>query len=373
MTGAEVFDGTRTRRGHAVLLEDGDIAAVLPESDLPRQVAVERLAGGLLAPGFVDLQVNGGGGVMLGEALSADAVAGIARAHARLGATTILPTLVSDTPEATRAAISAVAGAGWPGVAGLHLEGPHLARPGAHDPARLRPMTQDDLDLYLDAARRLSLLMLTVAPEAVTPAQVAALARAGVLVSLGHTDAPAEACAALFAAGARAVTHLFNAMSQLTARAPGLVGAALEAGTVDAGLIADGVHVDPSAIRVALRAKAGPGRLFLVTDAMAAAGTDAARFRLGGREIRRAGGRLTLEDGTLAGADLDMAGALSVMTGPVGLDRDSALAMATSIPARVAGLRAGRLAPGLRADMVLLDEALSLARVWQGGAEIRAG
>ena len=359
-----------------MLIEGARVAALLPEGDLPDGAELERLPGGTLAPGFVDLQVNGGGGVMLCEALSPEGVAAIARAHARLGATSILPTLISDTPEATRAAIEAAAAAcaaGAPGVAGLHLEGPHLARAGAHDPARLRPMTDADLALYLDAAARLPCLMLTVAPEAATPEQVARLAGAGAIVALGHTDAPAEACAALFAAGARVVTHLFNAMSQLSARAPGLVGAALEAGGVDAGLIADGHHVDPATIRVALRAKAGPGQLFLVTDAMAPAGTDARAFRLGGREIRRAEGRLALPDGTLAGADLDMAAALRVMTGPVGLDRADALAMATAIPARVAGLAAGRLGPGAPADLVHLDEGLALRRVWQGGVEVTAG
>ncbi len=371
LAGAEVFDGARIRRGQAVLIEGARVAALLPEDDLPDSAELERLPGGTLAPGFVDLQVNGGGGVMLGEALSPEGVAGIARAHARLGATSILPTLISDRPEATAAAIEAVAAAcafGAPGVAGLHLEGPHLARAGAHDPARLRPMTDADLALYLDAAARLPCLMLTVAPEAATPEQVARLAGAGAIVALGHTDAPAETCAALFAAGARVVTHLFNAMSQLSPRAPGLVGAALEAGGVDAGLIADGTHVDPAAIRVALRAKAGPGQLFLVTDAMAVAGTDARAFRLGGREIRRAEGRLTLPDGTLAGADLDMAAALRVMTGAVGLDRARALAMATAIPGRLAGL-----APGAPADLVHLDEGLALRRVWQGGVEVTAG
>ncbi|WP_273523081.1 N-acetylglucosamine-6-phosphate deacetylase [Rhodosalinus sediminis] len=373
-TGARVFDGERILGGHAVCVEAGRVVAVEPEATLAPGVPRERLGGGLLAPGFVDLQVNGGGGLMLSEAGGPADLARIAEAHARRGATTILPTLISDTEAATEAAIAAVAEAAAaevPGIAGLHLEGPHLdpAKAGAHDPAHLRPMTGADLDRLATAAGKLPCLMVTLAPEAAGMAQIRALAEAGAVVALGHTGCDAGTAERAFSAGARVVTHLFNAMAPMGHRAPGLAGAALAAGGEDAGIIADGHHVDPRMLGVALRAKAGPGALFLVSDAMALAGTEAESFALGGRTVRRDGGRLTLDDGTLAGADLDLARAVRGMIA-AGAAPETALAMATSAPARVAGLEAGRLAPGARADLVHLDDAFALRRVWRGGVAL---
>lgn len=374
--GAEVFDGEGLAPG-GLLVEDGHVAAVLRPEEPARGAAVVDLGGGLVAPGFVDIQVNGGGGVMFNDAPEVATLRRMADAHARLGTLTILPTLITDTPEVTRAAIEAVAQAvaeGLPGIAGLHLEGPHLslARKGAHDPGLIRPMGGDDLRFLLDAARSVPRLLLTIAPESVDNEQILALSDAGVIVSLGHTDAGFATCRAAFDAGARVATHLFNAMSPLGNREPGLVGAVLASGAVSAGIIADGIHVHPASLRVALAAKAGPGSLFLVTDAMAPAGTDMRSFRLNGREIRRENGRLTLADGTLAGADLDMTRALRVITRDAGLALDRALAMATSVPARVAGLgdRSGALAPGRPADFVHLSDGLELRGVWQRGVRL---
>jgi N-acetylglucosamine-6-phosphate deacetylase len=335
-----------------------------------------RLGGGTLAPGFVDLQVNGGDGIMLDAAAGAAGIARICAAHGRLGATGLAPTLITDTPEATAAVIAAgveAAAAGVPGFLGLHLEGPHLdpRRKGAHDPALIRPMTEADLARLREAARRLPALVVTLAPAAATPAQVAALVEAGAVVSLGHADCTLAEARAMADAGARLVTHLFNAMSGLGHREPGLAGAALDDGRLSAGLIADGLHVAPAALRIALAAKRGPGRAFLVTDAMAPAGTDMAEFALGGRRVLRRDGRLTLEDGTLAGADCDMAQGLRVLTGPVGLGLAEALAMATSAPADAIGRGdLGRIAPGAPADFVHLDAKLRLAGVWRGGRRL---
>lgn len=374
--GADVFDGAKTGPG-GLLVEDGRVAALLRPGEPAPGAKVVDLGGGLVAPGFVDLQVNGGGGVMFNDAPDVATLRRMAEAHGRLGSVTILPTLITDRPGATRAAVAAVARAveeGVPGIAGLHLEGPHLshARKGAHDPALIRPMDGDDLRFLLDAVRRVPRLLLTIAPESVDNQQIYTLSEGGVVVSLGHTDAGFEACRAAIAAGARVATHLFNAMSPLGTREPGLVGAALASGAVSAGVIADGIHVHPATLRTALSAKTGPGGLFLVTDAMAPAGTDIRSFRLNGREIRRENGRLTLTDGTLAGADLDMAGALRVITRDAGLALDRALAMATSVPAHVAGLadRSGTLAPGRQADFVHLSDGLELRGVWQRGVRL---
>lgn len=369
--GAAVFDGDRMHEGAALVIEDGRVAGIVPETEAPAGERVT-LGGGVLAPGFIDLQVNGGGGVLLNEQPDVDGIATICAAHGRLGTTGLLPTLITDTPEVTRAAVEAglqASEAGVPGFLGLHLEGPHLdpRRKGAHDPRLIRPMEETDLAMLVGAARRLPALLVTVAPESVTPQQIAALAGAGAIVSLGHSDTGVAGAKAAFAAGARVVTHLFNAMSQLGNREPGLVGAALDAEGVAAGLIADGVHVAPASLRVALAAKRGTDAIFLVTDAMAVAGTERESFLLNGRRILRRDGRLTLEDGTLAGADIDFPGAIRVLVRE-GVPVARALRMATATPARAIG-RAdlGRLAEGLPADLVHLDDRLGLAGVWRAG------
>ncbi|MCU9846858.1 N-acetylglucosamine-6-phosphate deacetylase [Defluviimonas sp. WL0024] len=374
--GAMIFDGDRLGPG-ALLVDRGRIAAILPPEARPDATETVVLPGGILAPGFVDLQLNGGGGVMFNDAPSVATLARIAEAHERLGTLMFLPTLITDTSAQTRAAIDAVEGAiaaGISGVAGLHLEGPHLslARKGAHDPALIRPMEEGDLAMLLDAARRLPRLMVTLAPESVSLAQISALSEAGVIVSLGHTDADFATCKAAVTAGARLATHLFNAMSPLGHREPGLVGTALTTGALDAGLIADGIHVHPAAMAAALAAKAGPGEIFLVTDAMAPAGTGIRRFELNGREILRRDGRLTLADGTLAGADLNFTRAIRVLRDDVGVALDRALAMASRIPARVLGLtdRCGMLEPGRDADFVHLTDDLRLAGVWRKGVPV---
>ena len=363
--------------GHAVLVRGDRIAGLGPLADLPAGVVLQDMGSGALVPGYVDLQVNGGGGVMLNDAPTPEGLARIAAAHARLGATTILPTLITDCPDVTAAAIDAAVAAcaaGAPGIAGLHLEGPHLdpARAGAHDPALIRPMEDADLRALCAAAARLPVLKVTLAPASVTMDQIATLRRAGVLVSLGHTEADFATCAAAACAGAVCVTHLFNAMRQMASREPGVVGAALHLGALSAGLIADGIHVHPATMGAAIRAKAGPGRLFLVSDAMAVAGTELEGFTLNGRRITRAGGRLTLADGTLAGADLDLTTALRVLVRDAGVPLADAVAMATAAPADLIGqgARRGRFVPGAQADILHLSDGLDLCAVWRGGVRL---
>lgn len=370
-SGATLFDGETLQSG-VLAVEDGRI--VDPPAD-PTDWTRLDLAGGILTPGFVDLQVNGGGGVMVDASATVESLRTLCAVHARLGATAILPTLITDRREATRAVIAAgiaAARAQVPGFLGLHLEGPHLdpRRKGAHDPALIRPMDDSDLAALCDAARHLPVLVVTLAPASVRPEQIAALTRAGVIVSLGHAECSHAEAVEAHRAGARMVTHLFNAMSPLTGREPGLVGAALGL-DFDVGLIADGVHVHPASIALALSAKRR-GRVFLVSDAMAVAGSDRSAFDLGGRRIQRAGGRLTLADGTLAGADLTLSQAVAVMAGPVGLPLAEALAMATRLPSEAVGVGAhhGRLAPDRAADLVHLSDSLALAGVWRAGERL---
>ena len=350
--GADIHDGKILHKGRCLVVDGAGHVSLSKPEDLPEGCPKEDLGGGFITPGFVDLQVNGGGGVMFNDDQSLNALRIIAEAHARTGTAAILPTLITDTPKRTSAAIDAVEQAiaeKVDGIAGIHLEGPHLsvARKGAHDPNLIRAMDGDDLALLLDAADRIANVMVTVAPESTSNAQIAEMKAAGIIVSLGHTNADYATCHSAFDAGASCVTHLFNAMSQLGNREPGLVGATLEREGIYAGLIADGVHVHPSSIRLALAAKPKSERIFLVTDAMATAGSSIQSFSINGRDVYRKDGRLTLADGTLAGADLELTRAVSVMVDTVGEDISSAIKRATSTPTELLKDRIdlGRLGP----------------------------
>ena len=373
--GARLFSGERFLDDHAVLVEGSRIVGVEPLAALPPDMARENLGGGTLAPGFLDAQVNGGGGVLFNEVRTAEGAAAIARAHRRHGSTGLLPTFITDAPGPRAEAVTglrAALAAGAPGVLGLHLEGPFLsrARKGAHDPALIVPMTDADLDALLETG--VATLLVTVAAENASPAQIRRLTDGGVIVSIGHSDAPYEVVSAAADAGARGITHLFNAMSPFGHRGPGVVGAALDHGGLWCGLIADGHHVHPAALRTALRGKRGPARLFLVSDAMPPAGSPGDTFELTGRRVTRRDGRLTLDDGTLAGSDLTMDQAVRYAVMHLQVPLDEALRMASLYPAMFLRLDRdrGRLAPGFCADMVLLDAALGVRRVWIGGSEV---
>ncbi len=362
-------------RGAALVVREGRVDSIAASGAVPAGARTVRLEGGFVAPGFVDLQVNGGGGVMLNDRQDVGTIRTICAAHAQFGTTALLPTLITDTPEITRRAIEAGAEAERQGVAGflgLHLEGPHLsiARKGAHDPALIREMEDADEAMLIAAHRTVPHLLVTVAPESVTPERISRLVAAGIVVSIGHSDTSYRSAAAAADAGASMVTHLFNAMSQIGNREPGLAGATLDSGAFHAGLIADGIHVDPATIAIALRAKKGPGRIFLVTDAMSTIGTDMQSFTLNGRVIRRANGSLRLEDGTLAGADLDMISAVRFVHETIGLPIEEALRMASLYPAQAMGVagRHGRLAKGALANLVHLSDQLDVKSVWIEGA-----
>ncbi|QRI65448.1 N-acetylglucosamine-6-phosphate deacetylase [Shinella sp. PSBB067] len=377
ITGARIFDGDLWHDGSALLIEDGKVAAIAALRDVPAGARIVPMDGLSLVPGFIDIQVNGGGGVLLNEQPDVEGIRTICAAHARFGTTALLPTLITDSREVTATTIAAglaACEARVPGFLGLHLEGPHLsvARKGAHDPAFIRPMEQADLDRIVAARRGLDVLLTTLAPENATNDQIAALHAAGVTVSLGHSDSGYETAAAAVEAGARMMTHLFNAMSQLGNREPGMVGAALDLGHLNAGLIADGYHVHPVSIGAALRAKRGPGRIFLVTDAMSPIGTDMTSFFLNGREIFREGGRLTLADGTLAGADIDMASCVRYMRDTVGVELEEALRMASLYPAEAIGMtgRKGRLTHRHDADFAVIDGGVNVVSTWIGGTPV---
>jgi len=374
-SGARIFDGERFHDDKALVVADGRVETIAPLNDLPEGDPIE-LDGGILSAGFIDAQVNGGGGRMLNDEPSPASMYTIAAGHRPYGTTSLLPTLITDTARATAAAIDAAKQAVHEnrGVAGLHLEGPHLApaRKGAHLAELMRPVEDSDVSALTEAAQAIGTLLVTMAAEQVTEKQVRALSEAGIIVSIGHSDCTSEAAEARFDAGARGVTHLFNAMSQLGHRTPGLVGAALDHPAVWCGIIADGHHVDPKALRTALRAKRGEGKLFFVTDAMSLVGSKENSFRLNGRTVRRETGgfcsKLVLSDGTLAGSDVDMASAIRYGITYLDLSLAEALRMATLYPARFLGIAdRGRLAPGLRADLVHMTDGIEVKQTWISG------
>ena len=327
-----------------------------------------------MLPGFVDSQVNGGGGALLNNDITVEGLATIAQAHARFGTTALMPTLITDTPAAISAALDVVDAAiaqGLPGIIGLHIEGPFInaVRKGVHDPALIRHL---DEDLLAELCRpRRGKVMLTIAPEQVEPQALERLRAAGVIISAGHTNATFAEAQAGFAAGLTGVTHLYNAMSPLQHRAPGMVGAALLNDAVWCGIIADGVHVAGPALEIALRMK-GTERLMLVTDAMPSVGMSAGSFELNGRTITVTDGVCQDENGTLAGSSLDMAGAVRTMVALTSADVPMASRMASATPAAFLGLadEIGTLATGQRADMVWLDAALQPVQCWIGGGAV---
>lgn len=376
VTGGRVFDGIDFKDHTALVIADSKIASVIGEDTLPPNLPRLSADNALIVPGFIDLQVNGGGGVLLNNQPDLEGIRTICATHARYGTTALLPTLITDRPNIRDQALAAgekAFSAKIPGFLGLHLEGPHLsvARKGTHDPALIRPMTEGDLSVLCENAGRFGQSLITIAPENVTVDQVASLCSAGYVVSLGHTDVAYADAMAYVQAGATMVTHLFNAMSPLGNREPGLVGAALSTPALHCGLIADGFHVDPVSMTVALRAKVGPGRIFLVTDAMSSIGTDEEGFMLTGRQIYRKGGRLTLADGTLAGADIDMLSCVRFIHERLGLPLTEALNMASLYPAEAIGCaQKGRLSEGMDADFLFLSPKLELLSTWIGGERV---
>jgi N-acetylglucosamine-6-phosphate deacetylase len=365
-----VFDGTTLHDDCAVVIEGGDVAQLMPRAEVSQSIPVHGLpAGAWLAPGFIDVQVNGGGDVLFNDQPTPAGIAAIAAAHRRFGTTGLLPTLISDTREKMRAARDAVAAAMRtnPSVLGIHFEGPFLSpeRPGVHDARMLRQPDARDAELLTGLPE--GVVLVTLAPEVVPAGFIAALVRAGAKVSLGHSMATYGETRAAIADGLTGFTHLFNAMRPLASREPGPIAAALECENCWFGMIADGAHVDPAMLRLALRGKA---RAMLVTDAMPPVGGRRDTFMLGGRAIKVGPACCTREDGTLAGTVLDMATAVRNSVKLLHMPLTDALRAASAEPARFLGLahRLGHLARGCRADMVALEpNEVRVLETWVAG------
>ena len=355
-----------------VLLDRGRIVDIVAESD-PRCRSAQRydLKGQMLLPGFIDLQVNGGGGVLFNDAPSIDAIRAIGAAHRRFGTTGFLPTLISEDLDVVARAIAAVQGAiqaAVPGVLGIHIEGPFLneARKGVHDPAKFRELDGSAVGLLTSLKGGKTLV--TLAPEMTTPDIIHSLARSGVVVSAGHTNATYAEIATALQHGLTGFTHLFNAMSQLTGREPGVVGAALDDPNSWCGIIVDGEHSSPVVLRIALRSKPH-NRFMLVTDAMPGVGTNQASFNLQGRKITVKGLICLDEDGRLAGSNIDMASCVRNAMKLLHLPLREAVRMASLHPAEFLGIAhdTGRIRPGYRANLVLTDDDLNVLETWIDG------
>jgi len=377
LTGCRIFDGTALHDDRDLLVEDGRIV------DLPRRGAgsgpavderVDLPADALLVPGFIDHQVNGAGGVLFNRTPTPDAARAIAAAMRPFGTTGLLPTFITDDRTRMIEACKAAEAAMGAGVLGVHLEGPFLneARRGVHEPRFVRAPDDADIDAITALAGRIApkdgRVLVTLAPEVVSDAHIRRLVEAGVVVSAGHTAATAERVDAALALGVRGFTHLGNAMPPVVNREPGPVGAAMASREAWCAIIADGHHVHPTLLRAVLAAKPA-GKVMLVTDAMDPVGTDATEFELYGQTILRRGGRLVTTDGTLAGADIDMAASVRNAVALLGVPLPEALRMASLYPAAFLGLdhRLGRLAPGYQADLALVTERVDVLATWVGG------
>ena len=367
-----VLAGEVFRDDVAVVLEGGHVADVLPAGD-PRLAGlpVRDLEGGWLMPGFIDIQVNGGGGVLFNNQPTADGLAIIARAHRRFGTTGLLPTLISDTPEKMALAVAAARQAiadGVPGILGIHLEGPYInpVRKGTHDAHMLR--LPDTREIEVDTSLGNGVTLITLAPEEVPAADIRAFAGRGAIVFGGHSAASYEQARAGIVAGIRGFTHLYNAMSQLVGREPGVAGAALDDPDTWVGIIADGVHVHPASLRIAVKAKPR-GKVMLVTDAMPPVGSENKSYQLNGETVSDVDGVIRNSAGALAGSALDMATAVRNAVRWLGVDLAEAARMASLYPAQCLRVddRYGRIVAGHRADLVLLDRELQVRDTWIGG------
>ena len=360
---ARLFDGQNWQQNVTLTIKAGHIDSIQP--------ATGPVLSGSLVPGFIDVQVNGGGGALFNTDTSIEALRTMVKAHAQFGSTALLPTVITDSVAVMQQAAAVIAQAiatKEPGIIGVHFEGPHLSVPkkGVHPQNFIRPLSEAELAIY--KRTDLGIKLVTVAPETISPEQIKELVKAGVIVCLGHSNADAATAQAALAAGATGFTHLYNAMSPLTSREPGVVGAALADPHSWCGVILDGLHVHPLAVKVALAAKPR-GKLLIVTDAMSPVGTNQTEFDFFDGKVIRDGNKLTNLNGNLAGSVLDMASAVCYAVEELGLELSEAVRMASLYPAEFLGISAerGQIKVGAKADLVLLNDNGLVQQCWLAG------
>jgi N-acetylglucosamine-6-phosphate deacetylase len=376
LSGAKLVSPDGVLWGHSLLVADGRISARVADDRIPAEYPVTSLGGGWLMPGFIDTQVNGGGDVLFNDQPTVDGIRAIANAHRRFGTTGLLPTLISDDPDVVEAALDAADQAveQVPGVLGIHVEGPHLnpQKRGIHDASKFTPLTDAVIDRLVRPTKGVRLV--TIAPELAPPGAIRRLVQGGVVVAAGHSMAGYDQTRAALDEGLSAFTHLFNAMTQLGSREPGMVGAALENRASRFGLIVDGLHVHPATLRLALAARGMDGAM-LVTDAMPPVGGTATHFNLMGRDIQVVDGVCRGPDGTLAGSALSMAQAVRNAWDWLDRPLEDVSRMASANPAALLGLQhdLGALVPGQRADLVHLASDRRVVQSWIAGIPSAVG
>jgi N-acetylglucosamine-6-phosphate deacetylase len=370
-----IFDGAQFLSHHCVIVQHGTVVQLLPTSQCPTTLEILALPEGVLAPGLIDLQVNGGGDVMFNNSPCEETLTIMLDAHRATGTTSLMPTLISDTGAMQRQAVAAVRAAiagGAQGILGIHLEGPYFedAKRGVHSADLIRAATNEDID-WLCSLEDICVIV-TLAPEHLAAGHIRRLCDGGLHVCAGHSNATYTQIRAAVAEGLEGVTHLFNAMSPLTSREPGVVGAALEDASLWAGIIADGHHVHPASIRLAQQTKP-PGKLVLISDAMATVGGSVGQFSLYGEVIQEREGKLHNAAGALAGSAIGMIDAVRYTSMEVGIALDECLRMASLYPAIILGLddRLGRIDNGYRADLVHFDDNFAVHNTWLAGQHRR--
>ncbi|CAG9001059.1 MAG: N-acetylglucosamine-6-phosphate deacetylase [Candidatus Celerinatantimonas neptuna] len=374
LTQATLFDGEKIISDHALILEGNQIESIVPETKLPSHVTCYAMPGQLIAPAFIDLQLNGCGGVMFNGSVSEKTLETMHQANLKSGTTTFLPTLITTSQDEMNLAFTVASNyrSQYPyRLPGLHLEGPFIstAKKGIHTESFIRPLTDEDVKLLIKHANEITLL--TVAPENASPEQIKELSQNGIRVSLGHSNASYEQTQAAFNAGAKYATHVYNAMSGLKGREPGVLGAIFDSKNIYGGIIVDGLHIDYACVRIAK--KLLKEHLYLITDATAAAGSDIHEFEFVGRTIHVENGHCIGTDGTLGGSMLTMNEAVRNCIQHVGIEKEEVLRMASLYPARAIGLdnQLGTIARGFIANLVLLDPQYNVTSVIEAGELIR--
>ena len=372
LVNCDIYTGKETVYDKAIIIENNLIESLIDVSKVPSNIDVVDLGGLSVAPGFIDLQVNGGGGYLFTDNSTQNAISEIFEAHKKFGTTNFLPTIISTSYENIIESIENVRKCmshDMYGVLGLHVEGPYLnsKKGGVHDKNYIRRIQDDEFNAILKRGADV-IKIVTISPEMVDTKYIKKLVNSGIRVAAGHSDATYEQAVEAFESGVSSVTHIFNAMSQFGSRDPGLVGAALENDNIWAGIIVDGYHVHFSSVKVCKKAKAW-NKLFLITDAMPPVGKPDHAFKLGNLEISCYEGKCTTEDGTLAGSALNMASAIRNCIQKVGIPMDEALRMASTYPAEYLCIndRFGRIEPGYTANMTIFDYQLYVCGVVVNG------
>ncbi|MES0869406.1 N-acetylglucosamine-6-phosphate deacetylase [Pseudovibrio sp. SCP19] len=334
----QLFDGQNLLTDTAVHLVNGKYAGLSPAGQLPTDATVKKLSG-LITPGFFDIQINGGGGVLYNTTPTPEGLAAIADAHRQFGTTALLPTVITDAPQVLEEAVEAMKDAyGTHGIKGIHIEGPHISveRKGTHEASWVRPLNKRSLELVRDLRDRDIPVLVTIAPEGVAKGDVARLVEMGAVVSIGHTDAGAAQIKPVLEEGANLFTHLFNGMSQMVNREPGAVGTGINS-TAYCSLIVDGHHVADDMLRLAMRARPVKDHMIIISDAMPTVGGPD-NFDLYGHQVYLEDGKLINKAGSLAGAHVTMFESVVRMINTLECPAEEVLRMGLSNPAALMGL-----------------------------------